>query len=255
MSRLSLFLDFDGTLIDLADHPDSVSIPKQLPATLGRLEGKLDGAMALVSGRNIWSLDEQLFSYRGPAIGVHGAEMRQSGASSLQFVSSPISNGSKDTIASILQRYPDTFMENKGIAIAVHGRSETTLTRALADELATVCRQLCPGWHCIRGRRVIEIKPLAVDKGTGLNWLMSQMPFVETVPVVMGDDITDLDMFAAAKLLGGLTISIGERIVGYGDCHLRSPNAVIKLIEKWISFDIDAGLAKVEEMARQLRFA
>lgn len=255
MTKLSLFLDFDGTLIELADHPGSVSIPKQLLPALDRIEGKLNGAMALVSGRNICSLDKLLFPYRGPAIGVHGAEMRQSGPTSVQFVSSPISNGTKDTIASTLQRYPDTFMEDKGIAIAVHGRREATLTRALADELAKICRQLCPGWHCIRGRRVIEIKPLAVDKGTGLNWLMSQVPFVETVPVVMGDDITDLDMFAAAKLLGGLTISIGERIVGYGDCHLRSPNAVIQLIEKWVSFDIDAGLAEVEDMARQLRFA
>lgn len=255
MTRLSLFLDFDGTLIDLADHPDSVSIPKQLPPTLARLEGKLDGAIGLVSGRNICSLDELLSPYRGPAIGVHGAEMRQSGASDIQFVSSPISNGAKAAIANILQSYPDTFMEDKGVAIAVHGRSELTLTRGLADELATACGQLIPSWHCIRGRRVMEIKPLAVDKGTGLNWLMAQMPFAETVPVVMGDDITDLDMFAAANRVGGLTISVGERIVGYGDSHLRSPSAVLQLIEKWISFDSDVGLAEVEDIARQLRFA
>ena len=255
MPRLSLFLDFDGTLIDLADHPDSVTIPNQLPPALDRLGRKLKGAMALVSGRNIQSLDELLFPYRGPAIGVHGAEMRESGPSDMQFVSSPISVSAKAAIASILQRYPGTLLEDKSVAIAVHGRSETSLTRILADELATTCNQLIPGWHCIRGRRVLEIKPLAVDKGTGLNWLMAQLPFVETMPVVIGDDITDLDMFAAANRRGGLTISVGERIVGYGDCHLRSPRAVIQLIEKWISFDANIGLAEVEDVARQLRFA
>lgn len=255
MPRLSLFLDFDGTLIDLADHPDSVSIPNQLPPTLDRLGGKLKGAVALVSGRNIRSLDELLSPYRGSAIGVHGAEMREAGPSDMQFVSSPISVGAKAAIASILHRYPGTSLEDKAVAIAVHGKSETSLSRSLADELGITCNQLIPGWHCIRGRRVLEIKPLAVDKGTGLNWLMAQKPFVETMPVVIGDDITDLDMFAAANRLGGLTISVGERIVGYGDCHLPSPRGVLQLIERLLSFDGEIGLAEIEDIARQLRFA
>ena len=47
----ALFLDIDGTLLDIAETPDAIAVPPSLPANLDALSKKLGGALALVTGR------------------------------------------------------------------------------------------------------------------------------------------------------------------------------------------------------------
>ena len=47
----ALFLDVDGTLVEIAVEPDAVHVDIRLITLLTALQRKLDGAVALVSGR------------------------------------------------------------------------------------------------------------------------------------------------------------------------------------------------------------
>src|SRR6202044_107705 len=54
---LAIFLDVDGTPLDLAERPDGVVWSGGLVGMLARTERKLGGALALISGRSIGDLD------------------------------------------------------------------------------------------------------------------------------------------------------------------------------------------------------
>ena len=76
LGETCLFLDVDGSLIDIAPRPDAVIIPQGLVADLLDASDVLGGALALVSGRSIGQLDALFGPDRFRASGVHGAEMR-----------------------------------------------------------------------------------------------------------------------------------------------------------------------------------
>lgn len=251
MRRLSLFLDLDGTLLELAEHPDAVSVPTQLPAVLQRLDAKLEGALAMATGRNINVLDGFLFPYRGSAIGVHGTEHRLHGGAIVQNVVVPLPTALRHAIADIVRSHPGAFVEDKGSAVAVHERGDTVAAAVLAEELQALCARLAPGWQCLHGRRVVEIKPKSVGKGTGTEWLMQQPPFAGTLPVAVGDDFTDLDMFKTTTRFDGLTVAVGDRITEGGNVHLRSPAAVLRFLEVWSTSESVDDLAGVRALARQ----
>lgn len=248
--RLSLFLDLDGTLIDLADHPDSVSVPARLPLLLQQLDHKLGGAVAIASGRNINMLDQLLLPYRGSAIGVHGVERRLQGGAISQHALTPMPVALRDAVAELVRHYPDAFIEDKGSAIAAHDRSHPGVTSELAEAMRAICLRLAPEWQCLSGNKVVEVKPVGIDKGTGVDWLMQVPPFADSLPVAIGDDFTDLDMFAAVHSYGGLTVAVGERIAGDGHVHLHSPAAVLRLLEAWAALTVVRGLANIEALAR-----
>lgn len=252
MRRLSLFLDLDGTLIDLAEHPEAVTVPAQLSQILQQLDTRLGGALAMASGRNIDVLDRLLSPYRGSAIGVHGTERRLNAGAVFQTLSTPLPGALRQSIADIVARYPGAFIEDKGSAIAVHERGgDALMAIALTDALQALCVRFAPGWQCLSGRRVVEIKPAGIDKGKGIAWLMQQPPFAGAMPVALGDDITDLDMFAAVMDRGGLTLAVGGRIAGDGHLHLRSPAAVLRFLEAWSASTAVETRADVEALARQ----
>src|SRR5476649_2276016 len=72
----ALFLDIDGTLLDLARTPDRVKVPHDLSRALEKLSQQLSGALAFVSGRSLDSIDRLFAPFRPAAIGAHGGEIR-----------------------------------------------------------------------------------------------------------------------------------------------------------------------------------
>jgi len=251
MSQPSLFLDIDGTLLELAGHPDAVTVPVFLPEILRRLDDKLHGALALASGRNIAAIDRLLSPYRGAAIGVHGLETRGRAGSIANHPLAMPTEALRREVARIVQGYPGTFVEDKGSAIAVHVRGDAVAAGTLADALNVLCIRLGPGWHCLPGHRVIEIKPAGLNKGTGLESAMRLPPFAGTLPVVIGDDITDLDMFEAGARFGGLTVAVGDRIADDGHLHLKSPVEVLRFLKRWSESIREESIADVATMLRQ----
>ncbi|MEJ1968375.1 MAG: trehalose-phosphatase [Rhizomicrobium sp.] len=76
LDRTALFLDIDGTLLDIAPTPDSVCVPQALVDDLARLRARCSGALALVSGRTLEDIDRLFAPLRFPAAGAHGTQVR-----------------------------------------------------------------------------------------------------------------------------------------------------------------------------------
>ena len=84
----ALFLDFDGTLVDIAAQPELVHTPPQLPLLIQILHARLGGALAIVTGRTIAEIDHFLAPLHLPIAGEHGAR-RRSAAGLLFAVNAP----------------------------------------------------------------------------------------------------------------------------------------------------------------------
>src|SRR5512142_2006854 len=79
VASIALFLDVDGTLLDIARRPDAVVVEPTLRETLSTLHARLGGALAIVSGRPIREIDALLALDDVAAAGLHGAELRAEG--------------------------------------------------------------------------------------------------------------------------------------------------------------------------------
>lgn len=223
---IALLLDVDGTLINLAARPELVIVGSEVRELIGKLQGQLDGALALVSGRSIAALDELFAPFKSAAAGLHGVEVRLS-ASDAVVAQAPIvlPHALQVNVARIARVTPGAFLELKSACIAVHHRCGPRLVHALRAALERALDAYRPEWHMISGHQVLEIKPTAVNKGSACELLMASPAFRGRVPIYLGDDTTDLDAFGATRQLGGHAIAVGPRIAAHAQMRLPSPSA------------------------------
>jgi trehalose 6-phosphate phosphatase len=211
----ALFLDVDGTLLEIEARPEDVRADEALRRQLVRLAGVLDGAVAIVSGRSLADLDRIFAPLRPPAAGLHGAERRTS-AGRVERVD--VDAAALDRARAALNAYvgarPGLRLEDKGAALAVHCRGAPALEADLREYVGRLGETLGAGLHVQHGLLVCEIKPRGADKGTAVRAFMAEPPFAARLPVAVGDDLTDLDAFAAADALGGFGVSVGNRVAG-----------------------------------------
>ena len=212
--RWSLFLDFDGTLADLAETPDGVRVHPGLPATLSALHRSLDGALALVSGRSIAALDAFLAPARLPAAGIHGAERRGANgerrpAEALVSALEPL----RAALAPLAAEDPRLVVEDKGASVVLHYRrapEREEECRRLVAEALDHCPDRLALFRLVFGKMMVEAVPAGGDKGTAIREFMREAPFAGRRPVFAGDDLTDEDGFGVVEELGGLGIKVGE---------------------------------------------
>lgn len=204
----ALFLDFDGTLVDLAPQPEDIVVPADLLETLRRLDSYLGGALALISGRPIEQIDAFLRPLRLPVAGVHGAE-RRSASGELTWLSTHPLQHVEEVAARLAAQHPALRVEEKRGSLALHYRQ--------APELEGICLQAMqaavaasPGLALLRGKMVVEAKPGGATKGLAIEAFLREPPFIGRVPVFVGDDLTDEVGFAAVQRLGGIGIKVGE---------------------------------------------
>ena len=212
----ALFLDVDGTLIEFADNPDAVVLLPGVREAIGRISDRLDGAVALISGRPLAQLDALFAPLHLPAAGLHGHQVRGRG----QAAPAASANDTADTsqwLHGVHQQamrfahgHPGVLIEDKGRSLALHWRAAPLAephVRAFAEQ------QLGnhPGYRLQPGDHVVEFVPEGSDKGRALHQLMQQAPFRGRVPVFVGDDLTDEFGFEAANVLHGWSVLVGER--------------------------------------------
>ncbi|MEO3433355.1 trehalose-phosphatase [Inquilinus sp. CAU 1745] len=209
---IALFLDVDGTLIDIASHPEAVHVPETLPPLLRSLDARLDGAVALVSGRAIGDLDRLLAPARLTAGGQHGLEIRTPDGTIRHH---EMDIEALDAIGSALRAsaasLPGVRLEPKGMALAVHYRAAPELEAAVRRAIADALTGHETAFHVQEGKMVLEIKPIGVSKADVVDHLMVLPPFAGRFPIFIGDDATDEHGFAAARRLGGTSIQVGDR--------------------------------------------
>ena len=225
--EIGLFLDVDGTLLDLAPRPEAVEVPDGLREALAAAERRLDGALALVSGRPIDQLDQLFAPLKLRASGIHGAEIRHAANAPSQCLTEQLLPESAWLdLQRLLRRFPGTFAENKDVGFAVHYRFEggklTELVIALQDFVDRLAAQRLRLRH---GHRVLEIGPRGFDKGTAIECFMADAPFRGRRPVFVADDRMDRPGFEKALSLGGYAFSVGEEMPGLSGWFAQ-PDAV-----------------------------
>jgi trehalose 6-phosphate phosphatase len=228
----ALFLDFDGTLVDIVPHPDAVIVDPGLPEVLTGLRSRLGGALAIVTGRPISDIDRFLPRLGLDVCGLHGLERRIGG-----IVSVP--DGLRDlgpevaALRRALAGHPGILIENKGISVAVHWRMAPEAeaeARAAIDDLA---RRLGPTHRVQEGKAVRELVPMAAGKGEAIRALMRMPPYRGRRPIFSGDDVTDEHGFAAVRDLGGATVKVGVGETG-AERRVASPTELRSALAEWL---------------------
>jgi trehalose 6-phosphate phosphatase len=206
-SEISLFLDFDGTLVRLAERPDGVVVDRPLISLLDRLSSRLSGRVALLSGRSIAQLDGMLGGIAIAMAGSHGGEIRHRGMAAV-----PISRPSALTI--VEREFADAFRDKDGVIIevktlgvALHYRLDPLAAPAVHALAARLGAE--HGLDIQTGKMMVELRTTGHDKGTALAAMMQERPFAEHTPIFLGDDVTDEDGFRACAALGGVGILVG----------------------------------------------
>jgi len=219
-----LFLDVDGTLLDIAPTPGEVHVDPELVDLLRQLERACDGALALVSGRPITELDDLFAPLFLSVAGVHGCERRDASGHWYR----PTFDGTalepiRRSLEHSLREFHGTLVEDKGCAIAVHFRGAPYLEEVLKLRLSGALTRTTD-YELLEGDHVIEIKPVTQNKATAIEAFMQEAPFAGRTPIFVGDDKTDLDGFAAVRRFKGQAISVGNRVIA--DKVLPDPAAV-----------------------------
>lgn len=208
--QIALFLDFDGTLVEIAPSPEDVRIDRRLPGALDALRQRLDGALALVSGRPVAFLDEMMAPHRFNAAGLHGAQIRLGDADAPLAAPSEALHIALRSMVRFANANVGVIVEDKRQSIALHWR----LAPALADEalalMERIAAEIGPSMRLQRGKAVAELVPATASKGGAIDWLLQQDGYAGRTPVFIGDDITDEDGFAAVNAADGLSIRIGD---------------------------------------------
>lgn len=230
----ALFLDVDGCLVPHEDTPDLAIASPEMCRHLQALADRLDGAVALVSGRSIQSLD-QLFSPFGVvcAAGLHGLERRN--AQSTQ--GAPQAPAAIDSLAreveSLASRYPRTLVERHGPCLNLHWRAAP---HAAADftQFAHSALPRLPGYRLHVGAHGIEIRPEGMDKGVAIHAFLNEPPFRGRRPVFAGDDVADERGFAVVNAHDGISVLVGDRDDTVAHYRLPDPSAV----HRWLGVPI-----------------
>jgi len=220
-----LFLDVDGTLLELADHPGAVFVDPALRELLTRLRATANGAVALISGRTIADLDRLFEAVRLPLAGLHGCERRDSKG---ELHVAPVALEQLADVRAGLQRlvarHRGLFLEDKGAGLALHFLQARELEHELRAEVALLAAPLVPKFALLDGHAVIEVKPAAHTKDSAVSAFMEEEPFRGRQPIFIGDDQTDYGGFAAVRRFEGIAIAVGSRV--QSEWWLPGPAAV-----------------------------
>jgi trehalose 6-phosphate phosphatase len=222
----ALFLDIDGTLLDLAPEPQAVQVPPGLPAQIGVLAHGLGGALALVSGRPLSDID-RFFPGRFDAAGTHGAQWRLGGTETGPgaAVEAALSEMTA-TLRDVTDSLPGVVLERKPHALALHYRQAPEREAQIRSLAARAAQALGPTFRVQAGKMVIELLPTQAGKGAAIERFMALPPYAGRTPVFLGDDRTDEDGFTVVNALGGLSVRIGEGVQTQARLRLHSPAAV-----------------------------
>ena len=212
----ALLIDVDGTLLEIAPHPDRVEVPPGLPRLLERLAGERDGALALVSGRPIADLDRLFEPWHGAAAGLHGIERRRPDGSRVESEATPADAAAaaaldrlRPELRAVERQRPGVWLEDKRRTLALHYRAVPEAGAEIRDRAERLLREQGDGLRLIPGKMVVEFQPRGHGKDGAIAAFMAEPPFRGRLPVFLGDDTTDEEGFAEVNRRGGLSIRVG----------------------------------------------
>ena len=229
LDDLALFLDMDGVLAPLAPRPEDVVPVARRPEVLRRLAERLEGRLAIVSGRTLAEIDRISEAAASAASGVHGLERRRHDGSLERSAPHPAVRGAHAAFAAYAADRPGMIVEDKAVSVGLHYRQAPGFAadaRALGE---TIARET--GLTIQHGDHVLELKTPGTSKGTAVRAFMAEAPFAGALPVMVGDDLTDEDGFEAAAALGGFGVLVGPERQTAARYRLDDVEAVLGWLE------------------------
>lgn len=234
---IALFLDVDGTLLGIRDDPSAVFADAKMIGTLAQCFDRLDGAMALVSGRSVAEIDRMFAPAVFPVAGSHGSELRFHRGETVRAAEQGLPQEISARLEAFAARHDGLLLEKKPGGVSLHYRRAPALQaecRQLAEKLLG---QLGDSFRLISGKMVFEIAPSAHDKGAAIRTFLQEPPFARRTPVFLGDDVTDEDGFRVVNALGGMSVRIGD----IEHSEARYQLADVTAVEHWLREAILAG--------------
>jgi trehalose 6-phosphate phosphatase len=229
-AQSALFLDVDGTLLEIAARPELVRVPQGLPALLARLSIQRQGALALISGRPLAQLDRLFRPWHGAAAGLHGLERRRADGivdRVLDLGSTMALDRLRPKLAALAAGQSGLRLEDKGGTVALHYRAvpqREAEIRALAEALQ---REAASVLRLIAGKMVVEFQPRSSNKGLAIAAFLTEAPFTGCRPIFVGDDTTDEDGFVEIRRRDGIGIRVGPPCPTAAGYRLPSVTAVL----------------------------
>lgn len=213
-----LFLDYDGTLVPIANTPDEARPTPDLLDLLSRLVSKPRLHVAILSGRSLATL-QALLPLQGLILaGLYGLEVQTPIGTVKRY---PEQIDVLTTIAALEADWsrlvagkPGFLIENKGASVALHARfaSEQDAAEVLAAaEKKARKREPQADFRVLGGNRFLEVAPAAAHKGKSVTWLIKELPLPNALPVYFGDDDKDEEAFDQIRQSDGLTVAVGPR--------------------------------------------
>ncbi|MEP6632966.1 MAG: trehalose-phosphatase [Luteimonas sp.] len=235
----ALFLDIDGCLLDFAAKPNEVCVSESLKGLLAHWLKALDGAVALISGRELADIDALFQPLSLPAVGLHGLQPRASVAPT--HASFRALQHAYTSARDYADSHPGALIERKGAAMALHWRAAPHTEHALR-QIAQEALQALAGYRLQEGNCVVELLPIGPDKGDALAALMAGQPFRGRRPIFAGDDVSDEPAMKMASALGGYGVGVGPRITRTARYALKDPQAVALWLAPPISLAAQSNL-------------
>lgn len=230
-SGWAYFLDFDGTLLELAATPDTIRVDSALPVLLGDLHRACAGAVALISGRALADLDLRLGVPHLPKAGQHGLERRDAAGRVWLHASPPQARQTiRAALAPLLRRHSGLLLEDKGLSLALHYRRAPELASHVHQLMRRLVAEIGEDLVIQEGKCVVEVKPAGVDKGTAISEYLAEAPFRGRRPVFIGDDKTDEHAFAVVNKHDGISIGVGSAAA---NARYRLPD--VTAVRNWLA--------------------
>jgi trehalose 6-phosphate phosphatase len=212
----ALLLDFDGTLVEFADHPDDVALAPKTKAVLYKLRGQLDGALAIITGRAISDIDRFFEPLLLPVAGVHGHTRRTAwGDLHTASVDSLVLESLHTRLRPLVDAKPGLLLERKPGSVALHFRKRPDC-EALCMAAVHEAVSGLDGLQLLHGKMVIEAKAGRATKAEAVRDFMDEKPFCGRRPIFAGDDVTDEYAFGEIARRGGISIKIGPGATAAG---------------------------------------
>lgn len=212
-SHWALFLDLDGTLLDIAPAPDRVVVPNDLIHDLAAGSVALGGALAIVSGRPLAEVDSLLAPLRLPGAGEHGAVVRLP-SGGRDELDDQVPHDWIEALTAAAANKNGVLVERKVHSVVVHYRRAPQLEGFFKQFCIELTQSETSKFEVLQGKMAVEIRPRTVTKARAVELLMQVDPFRGRKPVFVGDDVTDEDGFRAAKALGGHGLDVFVRFAG-----------------------------------------
>ncbi len=220
--KSALFLDLDGTLLEIAATPESVVVPPALPGLLSHLHEQLDGAVAIVSGRPLHQIDRLLAPFHPAAAGEHGVSLRFGDGTLEELpVGVAIPEDWRTALTEAIEPWPGVRIETKPHGLAVHYRLAPEREAEVWELVRSVVPANHPWFRLIPAREAVELGLRAASKGDAVERLMAHAPFHGRRPIFVGDDFTDEAGMSMARRFGGMGLRVAE-VFGGDPANVRA---------------------------------